>query len=105
MGKQSTISRTWTFNLLDGKAVTIEVLLHGSYDPAYGSDADGNRGIGVWFLDDSEYKIPELDDEQKPLTNLEMQAIENLVEAAIANDPLRDFGEGDDETPDYDDEF
>ena len=28
------------------------------HDPDYGADADGNRGIAVWFLDDIDYDIP-----------------------------------------------
>jgi hypothetical protein len=33
-----------------------------SYDPAYGADADGQRGIGMWFVEDS--RIISVEDSQ-----------------------------------------
>ena len=28
------------------------------YDPSYGADADGNRGVGCWFIKDAKYELP-----------------------------------------------
>lgn len=36
------------------ETIEIEVTIHWDYDSDYGSDADGNRGVGVWSIDDYE---------------------------------------------------
>lgn len=37
--------------------VTVEAEGSWEYDPAYNCDADGNRGIAVWLLDEVEFSI------------------------------------------------
>jgi len=43
----------------DGDTITLTVEVDYSVvcDPAYGADADGNRSVKSWFLDDLRFKI------------------------------------------------
>ena len=35
----------------------VEVKYNVAYDPGYGADTDGNRGMKSWFLDDMSFKV------------------------------------------------
>lgn len=41
------------------KEVEVEYTVHYYLERGYGADADGNRGVDMWFIDDWEYSIPE----------------------------------------------
>jgi hypothetical protein len=56
-----------------------------SYDSHYGADADGNRGIGVWELED--YDIDEIDGKSLKEHTIQFVA---LVDGAI-NEKINDI--------------
>lgn len=80
----STASKTFSVSIEDSQGYEheIEVSVEADfyYDSSYGADADGNRGIGVWFMDD--YRIEEIDG--KSLKDHEASFVA-LVEHAVSN--------------------
>ena len=97
----SRVEKEISVELKSGKIVTVEVTAIGSYDSNYGADADGNRGMGVWFLDDVEFKIPEVADDGSGLHNLEMKEAEDLLNIRLESE---DFEFGSDCYDGYDDQ-
>src|ERR1035441_8287552 len=74
------ITETLKIELNSGKAFEIEVTVTGVYDAHYGADADGNRGMGAWFLDDLEFELPEVDEEGVYLTTDETIELEEKLD-------------------------
>ena len=81
----TTISKMMTVTLKSKKTVTTEVIVTGGYEANHGADADGNRGIGVWFLDDYEFIPQNTDDKEEPLSKEEQAEFESLIESEIEN--------------------
>jgi hypothetical protein len=55
----ATDSKEHTFTIIDTKGdernITLTVTNSATWDPAYGADADGNRGVGMWLDDELDY--------------------------------------------------
>ena len=69
---------TVTINNREG---TLDVYAKTYYDPCYGADADGNRGIGCWFIDDITWDTPEADDNGNLLNEEEKKKLNELINA------------------------
>lgn len=115
-GGSHTLIEAFDATLKDGKEVevTFDRTVAWSYDPTYGSDADGNRGVPMTFLDDDSYddvnvviyagneklfsgSLFDLDDATK-------EEVEEKVEAWMKTHPPT-FEEGeDDDGPEYNSE-
>lgn len=65
---------------LEDETIEIELTVWAYYDANYGADADGNRGIGVWEVDDYDYEMPEdLNDGEKDMVRTQLhKVIDNL---------------------------
>ena len=48
--------------LSSGKVVNLSITVTGVHESHYGADADGNRGVSKWFIDDWSHEV-ECDDE------------------------------------------
>jgi hypothetical protein len=80
----------------DGDTITLTVEVDYSVvcDPAYGADADGNRGVKSWFLDDCRFKIMsdnvDVTDEIKKTPELykkiQAEAEDNALDAGMNSD-------------------
>lgn len=71
-----------TFTILSGdteKFITIEITVTGHLDRNYGADADGNRGVPVWFIEDHDYTVPTLCDDGTTLTQADLEQLEEEV--------------------------
>lgn len=77
--------------LAEDRPVTIELKVCGVYDANYGADADGRRGMGVWFLDDFDYNPPEKDDNGQVITFQDKKVLEEIVYNEVHNTDW-DFG-------------
>lgn len=86
MARTHTETKDFSVVLPNGKRVTAEVKAVFYYEPNYGSDADGNRGIGMWFFDDMDFPTPILDDEENELSSEEKKEAEELINNAAEND-------------------
>jgi hypothetical protein len=79
----STTSKTFSVFIEDSQGyeheIEVRVTADFYYDSSYGADADGNRGIGVWFMND--YQIDEI--EGKSLKDHEASFVA-LVEHAVS---------------------
>jgi len=76
--KRIQTKKEFIFELSNQKIpVSIEVLC--VYDPSYGSDADGNRGVGAWLLDDVRTEM--LSDVQ--LSDQDQKQLDALIETKI----------------------
>lgn len=64
----------------EDKTITSEVEVCFVYDSNYGADADGNKGIGMYFLEDI-YPVEDItvDNEGNTLTEKEKQEVLNLL--------------------------
>ena len=100
-----TIVKNITVGFGDDRVVTVEVEVTGSFDSHYGSDADGNRGVPAWFIDQAEFDIPERDNNGIEITNQDSDIISELLEEEIdkrvwnfdEDDDYEDFEDEDDE--------
>lgn len=91
--------KDFTVTLKNGRQVTAEVEALISYDPYYGADADGNRGVPMNFLEDLKLSHPVVtDDEDYILSNEEMLEADDLI---MNKAELDDWEENLDDT-DYD---
>jgi hypothetical protein len=81
MTKPTILKKEFTVELGDDKTVTAEMNATFIYDANYGADADGNRGMGVWFVDDV-YPTHEIayDDDGRRLTREEIELAQDLLE-------------------------
>jgi hypothetical protein len=79
MKKIKEIEKEFVFELKSKTEVNVSLRAIYTYDPSYGSDADGNRGIGVWLLEDFETKI--LND--VPLSKEDEEELDALIEEKI----------------------
>ena len=68
---------------VNNKPVTVEVKAVAFYDSNHGADADGNRGMGVWFIDDVTWDIPETDDDGNTLNEDEKQTLNDLLDMKV----------------------
>lgn len=68
---------------LGDRTVTVLVDASGYFEPNYGSDADGNRGIPAWFLDDFEYDIPDDDDDGESLSETDKLQVESQLNTLL----------------------
>lgn len=77
-----TISKTVT--LKDGRKVTVEITADFVKEVNYGADADGNRGVTAYFLDDYGFEIvKKYCDNGTELTKENIREVEDLVEKSI----------------------
>ena len=76
---------------VNGLDVTVEVTASATYDPSYGADADGNRGVGMWEIEDLMYEIPETSDNGTFLTEEEKKDLQGYVEDSVSDDDSFDF--------------
>ena len=81
MPKTHTLQKYYTVEIPGDKTVTAEMIATFVYDSSYGADADGNRGMGVWFVDDV-YPTHEIayDDDGRRLTREEIELAQDLLE-------------------------
>ena len=68
----------------DEGCIEVEVMIKVTYiyDANYGADLDGNRGEGVWFLDESYYEIESCTKDGE-LTKEQVQELEAKVDKII----------------------
>jgi len=85
-----TLKRELEFELSDEKYVTIEVEIYVDHDPNMNADADGNRGIDVWSVDDIDYKMPEKDDDGVALTDADKKDLEEKIEKEVRDLDIED---------------
>ena len=73
-----------TIKLINGKKVTAEVEASFTWEPCYGADADGSRGISAWFFEGCVLSSPlEEDDNENLLSQEERDEAEMaLIELA-----------------------
>lgn len=74
------------------KPVTADIVVYGVYENDYGADADGNRGVAAWFIEDYEYVVPDVDDEGHKLSDEEHETLKGMVQDFIENNDW-DFAE------------
>lgn len=92
-----TVSKEFTVETKSGKTVTCEVQGSISHDPAYGSDADGRRGVPMDFFEDVQLVVPitdpgwDKDDDDKPLTEEEKKEAEELLIHAAEQDTWEEW--------------
>lgn len=70
-----TKEKEMTFTLSGGRKVTMLVTTNWTHDPNYGADADGNRGVSTWFLDDIFFVVPEEDNDGTPLSKEDIEML------------------------------
>lgn len=70
---------------IGNKTVTLPIVFEWFHEPNYGADADGNRGISTWFLDDAFYEIPDNSDEGVVLSEEDKRILTGMIEGAIDN--------------------
>ena len=86
--------------LSSGKTVTLEITVTGVYDARYGADADGNRGVGTWLIEDASYEThsdDDLDDDDKA-------EIESRVESIVDSEDWDFDNASEEDEEDLDDE-
>lgn len=96
---KSYVKKDISVELSNGSEITTEVEFVGDYDSNYGADADGNRGIGVWFCDEENYILRSKDDDGNILSEEQKKEYEKLLEDKIANTDV-EFG-FDEPEPDF----
>lgn len=79
----ATRNREVTVETYTGKVVTVDVTIKATFDDNYGADADGNRGVGVWEIDETTFKVPDKDDDGALLTQAEKEEVDELVEEEL----------------------
>jgi len=50
-----TIIKDMSIELSTGTTIDVEITVEGVYDGMFGADADGNRGVGRWMVDNHSY--------------------------------------------------
>ena len=70
---------------VNNKQVTLDLHAKAYYDSNYGADADGNRGMGVYFIDEVTWETPEHDDDGNKLSGEEKKALNELLDTKIDN--------------------
>lgn len=81
----SSLNKAFTVELESGKILTVEVTASGYFESDYGADADGNRGVGMWFVDDIEYTLPKVDEKGEVLTDEELDELDEVLNEEIDN--------------------
>jgi len=86
----ATGNKTFTFELETGLGkdednieITVCVRVTAYEDKNYGADADGNRGVSVWFTEDWEYDIESCSKEVKKLKKEQIIELENKIEKRV----------------------
>jgi len=82
--RSSVIHECYPFKVNE-KTITSDIVVYGVYESDYGSDADGNRGISCWFIDDYEFVVPDMDDEGHKLSDEERETLKRLVQDFTEN--------------------
>ena len=72
-----------TLPLSESRRITVELRAECSYDPSHGADADGNRGMPVWFIDDVTWDLPDTDDDGNALTDREKKMVDGLLNLSV----------------------
>lgn len=70
---------------VDELPVTVDIVVYGVYESDYGADADGNRGISAWFIEDYEYMIPDVSDDGTQLETVQKEKLKLVVQNLIEN--------------------
>ena len=65
---------------VDELPVTVDIVVYGVYESNYGADADGNRGINAWFVEDYEYTIPDASDDGTPLETIQKEKLKLIIQ-------------------------
>jgi hypothetical protein len=108
-----------TSESIDFGEVTIQFtrVVEWMYDPSYGADADGNRGMATWMYDEEEPEdivVVDEDGNETPIAQLsaerakEVTAVIDKFLQATTPEGLNDDGPEEDydgEPDDYDDDF
>lgn len=68
---------------VNNKQVTLVLYATAYYDSNYGADADGNRGMGVWFLEDVTWDLPDIDDDGNTLSDSEKKMVDGLLNLSV----------------------
>jgi hypothetical protein len=79
------IKKELVIELPTNKLITLDVTLYIDHDAHYGADADGNRGVDAWFIDDIDYKLPTQDDYGDKLDDKEVVQLVKYIEKEIDN--------------------
>ncbi len=82
----SELSKEFELELKDDRLVNVTITVKGDYESDYGGDADGNRGVGAWFINSHSY---EADEELLDQNKLEV----DLMVEELVNDEDWDFDE------------
>lgn len=68
---------------VNNKEITLDLYATAYYDSNYGADADGNRGMGVYFIDEVTWETPEHDDNGNKLSEEEKKTLNVLLNTKI----------------------
>jgi hypothetical protein len=89
--------------ITDGRSVTVDVRIVYFEDRNYGADADGNRSTSKYFLSSYNYTAPAQCDDGEPLTDDDLEALEDSIYEIVENIDLADPSDfKDDADADYD---
>ena len=94
---------------VDELPVTVDIVVYGVCESNYGADADGNRGINAWFVEDYEYTIPDASDDGTPLETIQKEKLKLIIQDLAENhdwdfDAARDSVRDDEEHPLWEDD-
>lgn len=81
--KSKIVERELTLRLSDTRRVTVELKATGVLDSNYGADADGNRGMPVWFIDDVTWDLPDTDDDGNTLSESDRKIVDGLLNLKV----------------------
>jgi hypothetical protein len=73
------LTKDFTVFISPGRTVTSEVTAELVYEADYGADADGNRGIGVWFVEGLQLSYIGRDDNEETLDETQRRVAEYLL--------------------------
>jgi hypothetical protein len=93
------VTKEFEIELDNGNVVNVSITVEGDYEANYGADADGNRGVGMWFISDHSYEI--LDDSE--LSDSETAELAEKVEEKVSDEDWDfDTAQDDEEVDSYD---
>jgi hypothetical protein len=86
----ASITREFEIELSDGRTINVSVTVEGEYESDYGADADGNRGVGTWFVSGHSFEADEA------LTPSEEYEVSEKVDELVSDESW-DFDSAEDE--------
>jgi hypothetical protein len=88
----ATIRKHYEIQLSSGLLTDVDVEIKGVYESDYGADRDGNRGKGMWLVEDVDYDFPisgiNEEGKWKLLSTEDYTELTKLVDEEIDKDDL-----------------